>query len=45
MRVHSLRETHTNPFKYLQELKKEAESILQSFINSLIIAESMLHVM
>jgi hypothetical protein len=31
---------HTNPIKYLQELKKEAENILLSFIDSLLYAES-----
>jgi hypothetical protein len=40
MRVYSLREIHTNPFKYLQELKKEADSILIAFIDSLLFAES-----
>lgn len=43
MKVHSLREMHTNPIKYLQELKKEAESIILSFVDSLILAESILY--
>ena len=40
MKVYSLREINTNPFKYLQELKKDGENILLSFIDSLLFAES-----